>query len=261
MATEQPFFQQIRNTANVSLDVVLAAVNTVIGLAYTQANNAYTQANNGVGTAQSAYAQANLAFNQANTATSVGQAAFAQANTAASAAATAASAASAAQNTANQGISATGVTAGAYGTGTRIAAFTVGANGRLSQANTIAIPDFSTSTDGLVKAPASSANNIFLASDGSFLTPLGGGNQSIAASGWTTLPGGLILQWGSFSAPGGLTGTIGFPKGFPTGCFQVQVSLYGQTGTEFWTVESFDAGGFTYYSNNSGTVYYFAIGH
>lgn len=261
MSTEMPFFQQIRNTANVSLDIVLDAVNTNIGLAYTQASNAYTQANNGVGTAQAAFAQANLAYTQANTATAVGQAAFAEANTAAAAAATASSAAAAAQTTANQGISATGVAAGSYGTGTRIAAFTVGANGRLSQANTIAIPQFSTSTDGLVKAPASAANNIYLNAAGNFTAPFGGGDQSIAATGWTTLPGGLLLQWGSFNAPGGVSGTIGFPKGFPVSCFQVQATLFNQTGTEFWSVQSFTAGGFTYYSNNSGLVYYFAIGH
>ena len=55
-----------------------------------------------------------------------------------------------------------------------------------------------------------------------------GTNQSLAASGFQKLPGGLIIQWGSVS---GLTTTtpsnVTFPVSFPTACRQVVATMIG----------------------------------
>lgn len=50
--------------------------------------------------------------------------------------------------------------------------------------------------------------------------------SNLVASGYQTLPGGLILQWGSAgSIASGATGAVTFPKAFASACFQVFVSL------------------------------------
>lgn len=54
-------------------------------------------------------------------------------------------------------------------------------------------------------------------------TALGGANQSIAASGYQKLPGGLIIQWGSYtsSIPLQSSVTITLPTAFPNAIFIV----------------------------------------
>ena len=107
MSQNEPYLQQIRNTANVTLDVILAGMAAVTSNAYAEANAAYllaqsggTNANTGVAlalsTGQAAYNQANLAYAQANTAEidaqsgiSLAKVAYGQANNAYSAANTA----------------------------------------------------------------------------------------------------------------------------------------------------------------------------
>lgn len=62
-------------------------------------------------------------------------------------------------------------------------------------------------------------------------TSLKGGNQSLAASGFQKLPGGLILQWGE-SAGGGSTGTVSFPIAFPNAVLSVTTTDIGASPTE-----------------------------
>jgi hypothetical protein len=259
MATEQIFLQQVRNAANTTLDVILAQVNTAIGLAFSQANSAFSQANNAVSIGNQALSVAGGAFNQANTATAVGQAAFAQANSAASSAASAAAAASAAQTTANEGIAASGVTAGGYGTGTAIPNFEVDARGRITFAETVAIPTFSPGTNGLVQAPTGSSTSLFLSQNGQFILPLGGLDQSVNNPGWTTLPGGMILQWGRFAGQPSSPATVSFPRGFPDQAFVVTATPIG--AFESFDVVSLNASNFTYNFGASNTpIFWMAIG-
>lgn len=62
---------------------------------------------------------------------------------------------------------------------------------------------------------------------GSFVMENGftGGNQSLSGNGYQKLPGGLIIQWGSFSQTGAST-TVTLPISFPNAFLNVQ-----QTGT------------------------------
>jgi hypothetical protein len=48
---------------------------------------------------------------------------------------------------------------------------------------------------------------------------LQGTNQSLAANGYQKLPGGLILQWGTYDAVAASSGTITFPIPFPNACY------------------------------------------
>lgn len=91
--------------------------------------------------------------------------------------------------------------------------------------------------------------------------------QSLAASGYQILPGGLILQWGSFNGPVNGSTSVTFPIAFTSFC-QLQIS--GQSGTvgdggasengAFETALSLT--GFNAYSpqNTSYTQRWFAIG-
>lgn len=45
--------------------------------------------------------------------------------------------------------------------------------------------------------------------------------RSLSGNGYTYLPGGLLLQWGSVSMGGGGDNPVTFPTPFPTACFQV----------------------------------------
>lgn len=56
---------------------------------------------------------------------------------------------------------------------------------------------------------------------------LQGSNQSLATSGYQKLPGGLIIQWGTFSleAAAGSTQAITFPMAFPTALIHSSVSV------------------------------------
>lgn len=53
---------------------------------------------------------------------------------------------------------------------------------------------------------------------------LQGSNQSLAASGYQKLPGGLIIQWGVADTATNATTTVTFPVAFPTACASAVVS-------------------------------------
>lgn len=84
--------------------------------------------------------------------------------------------------------------------------------------------------------------------------------------GWTFLPGGLILQYGTLSSPGS-SGTIKFPKAFATGVYSINIS-FSRTGgstTQQTRIDSFSSAnltGFDYSStsSNNDPILWMAIG-
>ncbi len=66
-------------------------------------------------------------------------------------------------------------------------------------------------------------------------TPLGlsnftGANQSLGASGYQKLPGGMLLQWGTITLGDGAYGTWTFPTTFPTACLHVGGGIATEVG-------------------------------
>jgi len=100
---------------------------------------------------------------------------------------------------------------------------------------------------------------------------------SVATPGWTTLPGGITLQWGSFtfSTPQTVvSGSVTFPKAFSSACYSMSVSLsdtgngsaytlyepmaYNLTTTGFEpNIKSISGGSLT---NNAIVLYWLAYG-
>jgi hypothetical protein len=103
-------------------------------------------------------------------------------------------------------------------------------------------------------------------------------DKSLAASGYQKLPGGLILQWGPFTATTGSSGVAGvfesfasvtFPIAFPNGAFQMSVSVQDVIGAglqETAWYASLSTAGFTGWlacrqASTLMTGSYFAIGN
>jgi hypothetical protein len=304
MSQQEPFFQQVRNTSNVTLDIILSGMVVATTTAQTTAGAAYDQANTATGNALSANATALVANTNATTGINIAKAAYSEANAAYTQANTATTAAAAAQATATSANAATGVTPNTYGDDLHIPVFSVDARGRITGVTSTALADFSTGSDGIVKASgtvnpayfltainsfvipplftsttpgyvkASGGANtaLFLDQAGNFSVPLFGGGQSAASNGYTTLPGGIILQWGQVAAIAGVT-NHSFNIAFPHNVFNIQVTSASNNntlGSEFHGVLSAAQGGqgaapttsqFSYYQNNSGTINWFAIGN
>ena len=69
-------------------------------------------------------------------------------------------------------------------------------------------------------------------------------NPNAAANGYSFLPGGLLIQWGTFNF-GAAAGTLLFATAninFPNNCFNVQATLFTQLGIQ---VNSINVGTFT----------------
>jgi hypothetical protein len=62
--------------------------------------------------------------------------------------------------------------------------------------------------------------------NGTFTASLPG---AVSTNGYTTLPNGLILQWGTINGPAATAQNVAFPTPFPHACFQVQTT-YEKTG-------------------------------
>lgn len=199
MSQEQPFLQQVRDTSNTTLDVLLSNIATSIGVAYGAANTASSAAATALAVGQAAYAQANAAFAQANVGISIAESAYGQANTATSAAATALSVAEAAYTTANVGVSNSGVTAGTYGSGSAIPVFNVDSRGRVTAISTATYNLFTAGSDGIVPASGGGTLN-FLRADRTWAPPLFATSQTLSANGNIQLAGGLVFQWGQFAS-------------------------------------------------------------
>lgn len=93
------------------------------------------------------------------------------------------------------------------------------------------------------------------------------GVPSVAASGYTFLPGGVIMQWGVVSAPSGTGGPFNFPIAFPNNFFSMSLTMDRSSGSST-SYDIFLSGtpSTTQFSTNSGTsgshnVYFIAIGN
>ena len=92
-----------------------------------------------------------------------------------------------------------------------------------------------------------------------------GSNQSLSASGYQKIPGGLIIQWGRVTSPSA-TGTITFPTAFPTTC----LSITGTYLTAATRIDAFinfssstpNAASIAYWaSSSSGAFNWIAVGY
>lgn len=73
------------------------------------------------------------------------------------------------------------------------------------------------------EAQAFTANKLI---DGAKLsTAFKGSNQSLSASGYQKLPGGLIIQWGTFTTTAGAKSNLTFPVAFPTALVSIAANL------------------------------------
>ena len=127
-----------------------------------------------------------------------------------------------------------------------------------------------TSTAGIV-ALATGAQVITGTDTGHAVTPASlTSNQSLGASGYIQLPGGLLLQWiTSGSIAQNSTGSVSWPTAFPNACFAVIISrttLGGGSAGNPDTVNTKSTSG-AQIGNNGGastgstTFYVFAVGN
>ncbi|MEW6647178.1 MAG: hypothetical protein AB1450_08275 [Pseudomonadota bacterium] len=102
--------------------------------------------------------------------------------------------------------------------------------------------------------------------DGAMLAAaLQGGNQSLAASGYQKLPGGVIFQWGTTGAISSAVGVVQtFPIAFPSECLKVMMTLRGSPTQNYTgSVVSKTTTGFTawnYSTGGAGSYEWFAVG-
>ena len=95
--------------------------------------------------------------------------------------------------------------------------------------------------------------------------------SAATGSGWTFLPGGLIMFYGVKKSPGLSGGTVTYPFAFPSGGIAYSIQITGQ-GTDnaapfinpFFKIQTSSAGSFTYFSGPSGSansfLHWIAIG-
>jgi hypothetical protein len=68
------------------------------------------------------------------------------------------------------------------------------------------------------------------------------GDMQMQDNGWVTLPGGLIIQWGTVETPYENTRTYTFPKQFPTKCFAMFAQPIGDRASFDFEVEFYSIG-------------------
>ena len=91
------------------------------------------------------------------------------------------------------------------------------------------------------------------------LTDFTGINQSLSATGYQILPGGLIMQWGTFTCPGGGSYiNVPFALAFPTACFSA-VATSGDA-SKVLAVNSF-TNSYVRVQNGGGLGNFWAVGH
>ena len=93
------------------------------------------------------------------------------------------------------------------------------------------------------------------------------GQNSISANGFVTIPGGLILQWGSTTAVASSSSTtITFPLAFPNNVFSVQATIVTNDNStiRFSLLNNASTTGFVTTQTNSShftNLYWFAVGN
>ena len=136
-----------------------------------------------------------------------------------------------------------------------------------------ALPSIASGDGGLYTKTVSSQSQLFYAADGNIteyqmtrVIPASVGTFA-TNPGWTFLPGGLIMQYGSKSNPG-TSGSVLFTPNidFPTACFYVFLQLqHSSSGNESATVQPTPTTtGFSYRTTSSGAstiLYWWAIGN
>jgi hypothetical protein len=93
--------------------------------------------------------------------------------------------------------------------------------------------------------------------------------RSVADPGYLTLPGGIMVQWGTFSLSDNGSATINFATSFPTACFGVVATLNDGLISGVSTDQSISANnpglsGFNAQSTYNGSnqnFFYIAVGH
>lgn len=157
------------------------------------------------------------------------------------------------------------------------AAATLGANFsfsiRNSGVNSVTIdPNGVETIDGVASVSLIPGETCFVICDGaSWITVARASNpfavnQSLAASGYQKLPGGLVLQWGvTSSVANGAGRTATFPIAFPTAAFAgfVMGTVGGGTAEANHVVTALSTTTLTFTNNSTTTqpFYYFALGY
>jgi len=121
-------------------------------------------------------------------------------------------------------------------------------------------------TGPAIYGKASAATAFTGTDDLQFLTAAGfAGNLSSGANGYYKLPGGLIVQWGTLSLPGGGAVTGSFPIAFPTGCYQMVASFTVNGNAAAGTLICLPISASQYTATDpsatAGAVSFIAIGH
>jgi hypothetical protein len=123
---------------------------------------------------------------------------------------------------------------------------------------------FTAAVTGTGSGNGNATTNVF--SMTSINTNFTGSNQSLTASGYQKLPGGLIMQWGNVSPTANNVTTVTFPTAFPTACVNVQLTIENSTTSDVYTMRLNASPGTTDFviRNSQGTAYvtyWFAIGY
>jgi hypothetical protein len=123
---------------------------------------------------------------------------------------------------------------------------------------------FTAAVTGTGSGNGNATTNVF--SMESINTNFTGSNQSLSASGYQKLPGGLIMQWGNVSPTANNVTTVTFPTAFPTACVNVQLTIENATTSDVYTMRLNASPGTTDFviRNSQGTAYvtyWFAIGY
>jgi len=138
-----------------------------------------------------------------------------------------------------------------------------------TQVSTAALLATSAAVSGPVSGTTGTFTGAVTAANGATGTQVVNISQFIptgTTSGYVTLPGGLMFQWGSGTATNNSGSTITFPTSFPTACWHVYVTATntGIPGTnEVFEVGSLTTTQFTCWASNAATrtVGFFAIGN
>ncbi|BCB26486.1 hypothetical protein SKTS_13720 [Sulfurimicrobium lacus] len=86
-----------------------------------------------------------------------------------------------------------------------------------------------------------------------------GANQSLSSNGYQKLPGGLIIQWGSYPA-GAATGTITFPITFPNACLTCQATDNNNVATQVASIATLTTASNFAFAAAQGASAYASVG-